>query len=374
MKVALYNLTTTTIYGGVESFVWDLARELMQRGHEIHIIGGTGPRREQLPGVQVLTFPFLSRRIVQRIPPMRRAYAEAKLIERLSMALPAMPHLARAGYDIIHLQKPYDMAPALLARRLSGSRVILGCHGEDFYRGDRMLAARMDAAVSCSHFNARTVAARYGIMPTVVFNGIDTELFRPMPPDARITALRKDTSGNDVAILLFVGRFMPWKGIDTAIQALAHIPQARLVLAGDGQERPHLERLVADLGLSERVTFLGALPRHELPGVYAAADMLLATSYASETFGIGPVEAQACGLPVVASNFGGFPEVIEEGKTGLLVAPRDPQALAGAVQSLLAEPNRLRAMASRAPSWAAQFSWPAVTDRVEAVYRMVLAS
>ncbi len=372
MKIALYNLTTTTIYGGVESFVWDLARELVQRGHQISIIGGTGSRREHVPGVQVLTFPFLSRRIIQRIPPLRRAYAEAKLVERLSMALPALPHLARAGYDIIHLQKPYDMAPALLARRLSGSRIILGCHGEDFYRGDRQLAAHIDAAVSCSHFNARTVAARYGIMPTVIFNGIDISLFRPTSPDARIMALRHDTSGNDVPLLLFVGRFMPWKGIDTAIRALAHIPRARLVLAGDGQERPNLEVLVAELGLSERVSFLGALPRHELPGVYAAADLLLATSYASETFGIGPVESQACGLPVVASNFGGFPEVIEAGSTGLLVAPRDHHALAGAVQTLLADPARLRAMSSRAPTWAAQFSWSAVADRVEAVYQRLI--
>ena len=185
-------------------------------------------------------------------------------------------------------------------------------------------------------------------------------------------ALRHDTSGNDVPLLLFVGRFMPWKGIDTAIRALAHIPRARLVLAGDGQERPNLEVLVAELGLSERVSFLGALPRHELPGVYAAADLLLATSYASETFGIGPVESQACGLPVVASNFGGFPEVIEAGSTGLLVAPRDHHALAGAVQTLLADPARLRAMSSRAPTWAAQFSWSAVADRVEAVYQRLI--
>lgn len=371
MKIALYNLTTTTIYGGVESFVWDLARELAKRGHRISILGGTGPRRENLPGVEVLTFPFLSRRLVQRIPPLRRAYAEAKLIERLSMALPALPHLVRAGYDIIHLQKPYDMGPALLARRLSGSRVILGCHGEDFYPGDRFLARHVDAAVSCSYFNARTVAARYGMMPTVIFNGIDTGLFRPTAPHPRIMALRKDASGNDVALLLFVGRFMPWKGVDTAIRALAHIPRARLVLAGDGQERPALERLVAELGIGERVSFLGAWPRHELPAVYAAADLLVATSYASETFGIGPVEAQACGLPVVASNFGGFPEVIEEGSTGLLVPPRDPEALASAVQSLLNTPERLRTMAERAPAWAAQFSWPAVTDRVEAVYQML---
>jgi glycosyltransferase involved in cell wall biosynthesis len=123
--------------------------------------------------------------------------------------------------------------------------------------------------------------------------------------------------------------------------------------------------------LAGRVRFLGGLERRELPRLYSSADLLVATSHASETFGIGPVEAQACGLPVVASRFGGFPEVVDEGRTGVLVPPRDPQALAAAVASLLADPARRAAMAAAAPPWAAQFAWPAVADRIEAVYRDV---
>src|SRR5699024_242741 len=110
--------------------------------------------------------------------------------ERLSMAVAALPHLAHGRYDIIHIQKPYDLGPALLARRLSGAKVILGCHGEDFYRGDRWLARQVDGSVSCSLFNARTVAARYGCEPNVIYNSIDTSLFRQTTPDERITALR----------------------------------------------------------------------------------------------------------------------------------------------------------------------------------------
>lgn len=381
MKIALYNLTTTTKYGGVESFVWDLGRELARRGNDVTIIGGAGPRREPAPGVRVLTFPFVSRAFFQSIPPLRRAYAEAKLLERLTLGVAALPELARGGYDVIHLQKPYDMGPALLARRLGGARVILGCHGEDFYRGDRLLARRVDGAVSCSRFNARTVAARYGFEPTVVFNGIDTGLFRPRPRDE---ALRRDLLGAAAderrpdapsALLLWIGRLdQPWKGVDIAIRALAGIPGAALAIVGDGKERPGLERLASEAGVAARVRFLGAKPRAELPQLYCAADLLLATSYASETFGIGPVEAQACGLPVVASRFGGFPEVIDEGRTGLLVPPRDPEALAAACRSLLEDPARREAMAAAAPGWAAQFAWPAVADRVEAAYRAALES
>lgn len=363
MNIALYNLTTTTKFGGVESFVWDLSRELAGRGHDVTIIGGVGPRREHAPHVRVLTFPFVSRDLIQKLPPLRRAYAEAKLLERLSMAVPALPALVRGGYDIIHIQKPYDIGPALVARRLGGARVVLGCHGEDFYRGDTLLARHVDAAVSCSRFNARTVAARYGFEPQVVFNGIDTALFQPVAPDAEL----RQRYGNQ-PLLLYVGRLMPWKGVDVAIRALVAIPDAVLLIAGAGQERANLERLVAELGLHDRVDFLGPLDRAALPRLYSSVDLLLATSFASETFGIGPVEAQACGLPVVASRWGGFPEVVDDGRTGVIVPPRDVDALARAVNDLLHDEGRRAAMAAAAPAWAAQFAWPAVVDRIEAVY------
>jgi D-inositol-3-phosphate glycosyltransferase len=370
MRVCLYNLTTTTKYGGVESFVWDLARELAGRAHEVTVVGGSGPRREPAPGVRVLTFPFVSRAFWQSAPPLRRAYAEAKLLERLTMAVAALPALTRGGYDVIHIQKPYDMGPALLARRLGGAKVILGCHGEDFYRGDRPLARRVDAAVSCSRFNAETVARRYGFRPTVVFNGIDTGLFRPLPPDPE---LRRELGASPGApLLLFVGRLQPWKGVETALRALPELPGARLVVAGDGEDRARLEALAGELGLGERARFLGSVERSALPRLYSSADLLLATSHASETFGIGPVEAQACGLPVVASRFGGFPEVVDEGRTGLLFTPRDPADLAAAARALLNDPARRAAMAAAAPGWAAQFAWPAVADRIEAVYREVV--
>jgi D-inositol-3-phosphate glycosyltransferase len=372
LKIALYNLTTTTKYGGVESFVWDLARELAKREHQVTIIGGVGSRREHAPGVRVITFPFVSRYRFQALPPLRRAYAEAKLAERLSMALSALPELAYGGYDILHLQKPYDLGPALLARKLGGPKVILGCHGEDFYRGDRSLARMVDASVSCSNFNADTVARRYGVRPAVVFNGIDTTLFRPVQRKERTEAeeLWRGVGGR----LLFVGRLQPWKGVDVAIRALPSIPGAQLLIAGDGEDRQRLETLVHTMQLGERVHFAGALPRQELPALMRSADLLVATSWASETFGIGLVEAQACGLPVVASDFGGFPEVVDVERTGLLYPPKNHEALAVAVNSLLHDADRRRTMAAAAPAWAAQFAWPAVTDRIERVYRLIAAS
>jgi D-inositol-3-phosphate glycosyltransferase len=371
MRIALYNLTTTTKIGGVESFVWDLGNQLVGRGHDVTIIGGHGARREPFGG-RVETYPFVPRERIQALPLLRRAYAEAKLLERLSMAVTALPALLRGRYDIIHLQKPYDLGPALIARRLSGAKVILGCHGEDFYRGDRALARRVDAAVACSQFNAATVGARYPITPRVVFNGIDTQFFRRRPADTTLRA--RLGLAPDTRLILYVGRLQRWKGVDLIIRALAQLPQAALLIAGSGDDRARLETLTGELGLNGRVRFLGSVPRDDLPVLYSTADLLAAASTASETFGIGPVEAQACGLPVVASRFGGFPEAIADGVSGLLVTPGDVAALAAAIGRVLSDDQLRARLAAAGPGWAAQFGWPAVTDRIEAVYREVLCT
>jgi glycosyltransferase involved in cell wall biosynthesis len=364
MKIALYNLTTTTAYGGVESFVWDLANQLSGHGHDVHVWGGHGTRRAGVEAVGVHTYPFIDRKAFSWIPGLRRAYAERKLLERLSMALTALPALIRQRYDIIHIQKPYDLLPALIAGRLSGAKVILGCHGEDFYRGDQWLARRVAGAVSCSRFNADTVMRRYPIDVEVVYNGIDTTLFHPKPMPS--------TTTSPMLRLLFVGRLQPWKGVDTAVRAVAQSPMVTLTIAGDGVHRAELEALVEQLNVRERVHFLGSVERNHMPDLMHQHDLLVATSHASETFGIGLVEAQACGLPVIASRFGGFVEVVNDGQTGLFFTPRDHHDLARQIRVLHQDRDLRARMAAAAPAWAAQFAWPRVTDHIETYYQQVL--
>lgn len=365
MRIALYNLTNTTKYGGVESFVWDLANNLHARGHAVTVIGGNGNVREAHTGITVKTFPYIDRDRFAWIPGLRRAYAERKLLERLSLAVSAIWYLIQQRFDIIHIQKPYDLLPALIAARISGAKVILGCHGEDFYRGDRWLARHVDGAVSCSQFNADTVKNRYGIEITVVYNGIDTGLFVAPDPAPVLTF--------PPLKLLFVGRLQPWKGVDTAIHAIAKVPDAMLCIAGDGIHRIPLVALVERLGLAHRVLFLGSLPRQEIARQLPHFHALVATSFASETFGIGLVEAQACGVPVLASRFGGFVEVVAEGRTGLFFPPRDAEALAAHIRTLATHPTLRMELATAAPAWAQQFAWAAVTDRVVTAYTAVLA-
>src|SRR5438046_318429 len=118
MKIALYNLTTTTRWGGVETFVWEVAAQLSRRGHQVEVLGGRGPRylRREIPGVRVRLFPYIDRDLWRKVPLLGRQYTLTKLLERLSMTPFALPALFTGKFDIVHIQKPYDLPVGALAK------------------------------------------------------------------------------------------------------------------------------------------------------------------------------------------------------------------------------------------------------------------
>ena len=104
------------------------------------VIGGRGPERRPAPGVRVVTLPYLDRALWRRIPLLGRQYTLTKLLERLSFAVAGLPYLLARRYDIVHIQKPYDL-PVAAVCRLAGTRAVFGCHGKDFWPGDRLFVA-----------------------------------------------------------------------------------------------------------------------------------------------------------------------------------------------------------------------------------------
>lgn len=372
-RILHYNLTTTTKQGGVETFVWELSREQAARGHQVTILGGAAPGTTQalrpMPGVTVRLAPFVDRTRWQRLPPLHNAYAVVKLLERLSLLPGALP-VALSRFDVVHIHKPYDL-PLLALAGLRGARTVYHGHGGDFYQGDRLLMRAADTLLSCSRFNAGQLLERYGREATVVYNGYDAAHFVPGPPDRR---LRASLAAPDEPLLVYAGRLMRWKGVDDLVTMLSLLEnrQARLLLLLAGEqpsERQALMMLAERLGVAERVSLLGPLAHRELPHYYLLADIVLGASFASETFGMALVEAMGCGRPVVATRFGGFAEVVVDGSTGLLTPPRDPVAMARAVDGLLAAPARRAAMGSAGHERAQQlFTWQAVADRVDAAY------
>ncbi len=373
MNIVQYNLTTTTKEGGVETFVWELSRHLARRGHQVTIVGGVGRVSREVPGVEVLRFPFIDRMTLRAIKPLRRHFELTKLLERLSLMPSAVPTMLTRRPDIVHLHKPYDFAVGPLAHA-GGARVLYHGHGEDFYPFDQPLSRTADTMLSCSGYNAATIRARYRTRPEVVFNGFDQELFHPQPPDPEDRARWLQ---DDEQAIVVVGRMQPWKGIQYAIEALQLlVPQrkVRLLIGGEGSYRSALEQLVARLGLEDHVTFLGNVPHTLMPRLFAAAAIVLGTSFASETFGMALCEALGCERPVIASDWAGFQEVVLRGETGLVVPAQNPAALAQAIAHLLDNPGLAHSLAAQGRQHVLrQFTWEAVTDRVEAAYERLVA-
>jgi D-inositol-3-phosphate glycosyltransferase len=392
VKIALYNLTTTTKHGGVETFVWEIGRELAGRGHHVTLFGGRGGVERDDPRIAVRTYPYIPRERWGRNPALRKSLNLLKLLERLSMARHALPDLIAGHYDIIQVSKPYDFPVAALARRRSGARVLYNSQGTDFFPGDRFFRRAIDGAFACSHYNAAMVEARYLFPIDVSYNGFDAATFRPLPPDP---ALRTSLSPDGAPLLLYVGRLVTFKGLDHLLGAVAllsrdsgvraqgaavgngagvHVLPPRLVLAGDGPHRAALERRARDLGIAGRVAFAGAQPNAELPRYHAVSDALVLPSTDHETFGIAACEAMACARPVVGARTGGIPEVVRDGETGLLVPPADAWALAAALARLLADERLRQRMGAAGRERAlAEFTWERVADRVVRCYERALA-
>jgi glycosyltransferase involved in cell wall biosynthesis len=367
----MYNLTTTCRFGGVETFVWETSKELARRGVEVHILGGRGRRLETVPEVRVLTFPFWRR---ERIPDFGRRFR--KLAERLSMGVFALGVLRRGKYDILHIHKPFDLPIAARAKKSSGLKVILGSHGTDFFPGDRLFAGAVDGAVCCSRYNGSLLADRYGIPPEVIYNGIDPRRFRPFDQPDPVLWRRFGFCGEDF-VILYVGRLIGLKGVKVLLRAVSRMPRRerlKVVIAGEGEERTALEGLSGKLGLENAVFFPGFVPHEEVPRYFSLARAAAFPSLADEAFGISICEAMACGVPAIGTTVGGIPEVIEDGQTGLLVKPRDEEALARAIASLHDDEGKRRSMAERGRDRVNEsFTWEKVTDRLLRVYEKVRA-
>jgi glycogen(starch) synthase len=206
----------------------------------------------------------------------------------------------------------------------------------------------------------------------VIPSGVRAELF-----DAAQEAA-EETPGNaapvpDVLgpVVLFLGRLHRQKGVDVLLRAFTSMPGVTLVLAGDGPERGRLERLAHELGLRSRVRFLGFVPHDRVPGLLRSSDVLVMPSRYEE-LGTAMVEGMYAGLPVVASDTGGVPELVEHDGSGLLVPPGQAAPLADALNRLLKDQDLSRRFGSRGRTLAQSYRWEALAGKVLDVYRGVI--
>ena len=206
--------------------------------------------------------------------------------------------------------------------------------------------------------------------------GVEQALFSPGNPNAAKDALGLPTG----PILLFIGRLQSLKGVDVAISTLRAMDHenATLVIVGgaSGQEgslyESEIRNLANNLPAGKKVAFIPPQPHHILSTYYRAADIVIVPSR-SESFGLVALEAAACGVPVVASSVGGLQNLIEDGKTGLLIEGWDPVEYAQAVDYLLSNPFKTTEIAMNAVDRAQTYTWGQTARRLQEIYQSVLS-
>jgi D-inositol-3-phosphate glycosyltransferase len=208
----------------------------------------------------------------------------------------------------------------------------------------------------------------------LVAPGVDHAFFSAGPRDGARTALQHLDLG-DGPVLLFVGRIQPLKGLDVAVRALAALrrPDARLVVVGGASgaegaaEVDRIDKLIAELGVSDQVRMVEPVPHHLLSTYYRAADLVLVPSR-SESFGLVALEAAACGTPVVAAAVGGLRTLVDHGRTGFLVDGRDPAVFASYAEQILDAPALADELSRQAARRAANYTWSTAAGRLRRIY------
>jgi glycosyltransferase involved in cell wall biosynthesis len=322
--------------GGIEQHMQVLCAGLARHIDATVLVPSRSRRRieERLDGVRVIRVPELGR------------YFSAPLC-------PSMPaELRRLSPDLVHLHFPNPTGD--LAYLLSGCRapVVMTYH-VDVIRRSRLLRLyrpvfgllaphiRCVIATSPQYLDSSAFLAPYRDRCTVIPFGVDLDDFALRVGEVdQVQALRQR---HGERIVLFLGVLRYYKGLDVLIRAMARVP-GRLLIAGQGPQRTSLEALARELGLTDRISFLGEVPESERRLLLHACDVFALPSIdRSEAFGIVQLEAMACGKPVVSGDLPtGVRFVNQDGVSGRLIPPGDPDALAGALNQLL-EDDALRA-------------------------------
>jgi D-inositol-3-phosphate glycosyltransferase len=244
-------------------------------------------------------------------------------------------------------------------------------------RAEADVIACSDAILASCVAEADQLVRLYGADPArveIVAPGVDHAFFSPGDRAGARHALRHLRLG-DGPVLLFVGRIQPLKGLDVAVRALAALdrPDATLVVVGGASglegsaEVERIDKLVAELGLTDRVRIVDPVPHHLLSTYYRAADVCLVPSR-SESFGLVALEAAACGTPVVAAAVGGLRTLVEHEHTGFLVEGRDPADFAAYAREILSMPAMAAELSAQAASRARDYTWSTAAARLRRLY------
>ncbi len=355
------------VLGGIENHVRMVAEEQARRGHDVTVLVTSRSLRGEVSesnGVHLIKAGRLA------------------TVASAPISLSLFGWLRRLPCDVAHLHFPYPIGEMAYLAGGQARRMVVTYHSDIvrqkgllrvyapflrrvLQRADRILPTNQ-RYIETSPF-LRPVAAKCTVVPL----GIELERFASADP-AQVAAIHRQYGQ---PLLFFVGRLRYYKGLEFLIRAMTQV-QARLLVGGTGPMEKQWKALTAELGLTNKVIFLGDVHDADLPAyAHASSIFVLPSSQRSEAYGVSMLEGMACGLPAISTELGtGTSFVNQDGETGLVVPPCDSPALAAAINRLLADDELRRRMGQAAYNRArTMFSREAMVDRILAVYDAVMA-
>ena len=367
MKVLFWSPAFWPELGGVQLFGVQLIRALRTRGYEFCVVTRrytpSMAARDSFEGVPIYRFPFrdaLSSGRLEDVIDVRRGVTELK-----TSFAPDLVHLNEAGVDVFfhHASAAAHPSPTLLT--------LHGLWPDRTRDQDSVMARALRAADSITCCSEAVLNEARLLVPEIATRSCVITNARKEPDVVPVPLPTNEQR------LVFLGRLSPEKGFDVALAAFARIAgrfsELRLIVAGDGPDRSKLENQARELGVSDRVDFLGWIEPDAVPTLLNSASIVLMPSR-SEGFPLAALDAALMGRPVVATTAGGLAEAVQDGVTGLLVPPDDSVAFAAAIGRLLGEPETVRKMGAAARERVRRtFSWESHVDAFDSQYRQLTA-
>jgi glycosyltransferase involved in cell wall biosynthesis len=362
MRIAFLTGIWPPDVGGPATHGPDFSRFLVGHGHQVHVVTmGDGEPAERPCEVEVVPrrLPFPLRYGLVALRGARAARRADVLYASATLAAAALASVFSRRPLVVKLTSDPAYERARRYGLFSGDSVA--------FQTARSVPVRLLKALrNATLRRASTIVVPSAFLAEIARGwGLDAGrihvLTNPAPPPRAVAPEPLDSG-----TFVFVGRLTEAKDLRTAITAVAQVPEARLVLVGDGPDRADLEHAAASSGANGRIAFRGSLPRDEALRVVAGAEAGLLSS-AWENLPHSAVEALSVGVPVVATAVGGVPEVVHDGENGLLVPPGRPDALAGAIRRILDEPGLRDRLAAGAKPSVESISSEAVYGRLEAM-------
>ncbi len=371
MKIALVSPYDFAYPGGVTHHITHLARQFTAKGHEVKILA---------PASKVV--PDLGDRFIligkPRPIPVSGSIARITISPWLSSRVNKV--LSEERFDIIHLHEPLVPMLCTTVLRLSKSPTMGTFHASesrDWYDYGTPLAKfflnrwfrKLDGKIAVSKPAMQCISKHFPGYYNIIPNGVDLGHFSP-----EVAPIDEFCDGK--LNILFVGRLEKRKGFDYLLKAYQQvkqeIPNSRLIAVGPGiRLRRKFEKQVKKSGLAD-IIFTGYISTKDLPRYYKTADVFCAPATGWESFGIILIEAMAVGKPIVASDVGGYATLITKGVEGYLVPPKDEQALAESLITVLKDNSLRQEMGANGRLKAQEYSWENIAQRVLDYYTSVL--